>query len=355
MSEGKTNFPRGAFALPEDKRVRRVMERLRVFDWAAKEISRRRYEKYTRLSLAAGCVRCGAGAFPRLHELLAGVAAALGLEAPELYVKREPRPEAELVGEKQVLLVLSTGMLELLEEGQMRCLLAHQVAHIHCGHEPFLMARALASGAADNLGILKGMVAPLRALLEEWAVLAQMSCDRGALLATGDMDSLQGLLARLAGAEALYGGVSAGALAQQYADYAGLRKDTPACPLFKTWSNLYLGIPPHVLRAGELRRWVESGEYSAFLAGNFAESPAEDLSDEEAQALWGEFAGARDSWQATGFDEDIILKMPDLKAQAQRLADTAQGLLKSGAAFAGKTLGALADGLLKAAGDKDDK
>lgn len=344
---------RGAFALSDDCKIRSVMQKLRVFEWAAREISRRRYEKYARLAYTAGALRVGEHAYPQLLAMLKEVCAAFDLPAPELYVRPGEAPQAQLLGEEKPMLILSTGMLALLSKDEMRVLFAHQIAHLHCGHEPFLMARELLASAADNMGIFKGMVAPLRALLEEWAALAALSCDRGALLATGDLASLHSLLTKLAGGScALYGGAGAQALLEQYNTYGCIKGDTPACPLFKTWSSLYLSLPHHVLRAGEIQKWSQSPEYAALSRGEqpAAACGAPEVDDEQAQACWGAFAGEESPWTSTPLSDEVIFGLGSLKAGAQRLAGEAEGALKSGAELAGKTLSSVADALFKFSG-----
>lgn len=342
-------LPHGAFALAEDCKIRAIMEKLRVFDWAARELSRRRYEKYARLAFTAGALRAGGHAYPKLEEMLKEVCATFDLAEPELFIKPAAQPTVQLLGEEKVMLILSTGMLELLDEAEMRALLAHQIAHLHCGHEPFLMARELLASAADNMGILKGALAPLRALLEEWAALAALSCDRGALLATGDLPALLSLLAKLAGGGCnLYGGADVQALLAQYEAYDCLKGDTPACPLFKTWSNLYLGLPHYALRAGALQHWAAGAEYAALSRGECpASGKGAEVNEEQARAYWGAFAGEDAPWESTEISDEMIFGFQGIKDGAQRLANEAESIMKSGASLAGKTLGSLAESLLK--------
>ncbi len=343
---------RGAFALAEDCKIRSVVQKLRVFEWAARELSRRRYEKYARLSYTAGALRAGEHAYPQLLQMLKEVSTAFDLPVPELFIEPGELPQARLLGEEKPMLILTTSLVQLLSKDEMRVLLAHQIAHLHCSHEPFLMARELLASAADNMGILKGMVAPLRALLEEWAALAALSCDRGALLATGDLAALQSMLTKFAGGtSALYGGAGPQALLDQYNAYACIKGDTPACPLFKTWSSLYLSIPHYSLRAGEITKWAQSPDYAALSRGESSgEKPHEEVDDEQAQACWGAFAGEESPWTATPLSDEMIFGLGNLKAGAQRLAGEAEGALKTGAELAGKTLNSVAEALFKFSG-----
>lgn len=367
MSKSKlnlTDLPRGAFAVPEDRKMRVVIEKLRLLDRAARELSRRRYEKYARLAFTAGAIRCGEKSYPQLAQTLKDHCLALDVAVPELYVRRAPEPIAELLGEEHPQVLLSTGMLELLSEREMSVLLAQQAAHLHCGHELFLLTRALLASAADNMGILKGVIAPVRMMLEEWVTVAMLSCDRGALLLTDDLEAILSLLTKLAGGGVnAYGGVTPESLLDQYASFRCLKEETPACPVFKTWSSLYLQMPGYALRAGEIKRWQEAGGVESFARGegHKAADPTAEMSEEQARAYWGEFAGEGMAWESAEIDEGIIFGeggWDEFKRRAEKMATGAEGVLRSGlregANLAARTMGNLAESLFKYA-DKSEK
>lgn len=349
MESRLSDIAQGAFALEDDRKICQVMRKLKVFDWLVKEISRRRYEKYSRLAYTAGAVRCGEKAYPTLAQMLADVCSAFDLKTPQLFVCHDNAAAARLIGEVEPMLLVSTGMLELLTEAEMKCVLAQQVSHMHCNHEAFLIARDLLNSAADNMGILKGVVAPVRMMLERWYAMAQMSCDRGALLYTDDFASINSLLTKLAGGGVgMYGGVDPQVLLTQYGCYDSAKEDTPVCPLFQTWSSLYVGISSHVVRTHKLKEWVDSGAYADFRSGNY---PSEkDITEQEAKAYWGAYAGADMPWESVDIDEQLLFGIGGMDEELKKLGSSAETVIRAGAEAAGKAAETLASTLFKVAG-----
>ena len=78
------------------------------------EVITLRYEKYSRLAYTAGAIKCGAGVYDALFNLLSEICAAFDLQCPELYVCADEKPYAKLIGEENPLVVVSSGMLKLV-------------------------------------------------------------------------------------------------------------------------------------------------------------------------------------------------------------------------------------------------
>ncbi|GHS95303.1 hypothetical protein FACS1894139_18360 [Planctomycetales bacterium] len=314
-----------ALTAPADRKMLGLLQKITPLGWAAKAITRRRYEKFARLALIGAGGAVTRATLPRLWQLANGVAEKLEIVCPEIYIADAPTVAAKIIGEEQPLLMLHRGALAL-DEKMMTVLLAHALTALVCGHPPYLATRDLTAAAADNLGLLKGAAALPRMLLEEWFYAAEMSGDRGALWVTDDVD----LVLEFLGPPSAWGKIPASELIAQGERYLTAYRETPACPLFRTWSNLYFNLPRYGLRAAEIKKWADSAEY-AQLRGD--EKTATE------PVYWGAFAGDLSEMElAAGGKNDLWSEMPSatdyldlLKNEAQHFAAAAVGFAKTGA------------------------
>ncbi len=55
-------------------------------------------------------------------------------EVPELYVRQDPTPNAMALGSDHPFIVLNTGLIDLLDDEELRFVIGHEVGHILSGH-----------------------------------------------------------------------------------------------------------------------------------------------------------------------------------------------------------------------------
>lgn len=344
-------LPSAVLSVPADRQMTEKIGKISGLAWAAKEVTRRRYEKYARLALIGGGTAVTAAGFPELWRVFQETCRALSIAEPEFFLVDRPGAVPEVLGEEKPLLMLPVSLLAGGEKA-WRVALAGALTHIHCGHLPYLAMRALAAAAADNLGIIKSAVSLPRMYLEEWYYAAQMSADRGALWVTGDLPLvLEELCARALPANPA-GRLTPETLLAQGERYLAELDALPACPLFHTWSNLYFNLPRYALRAVELKKWAESAEYRAFRAGDFSGGAAR---AEETPAYWGAFAGGENPWASAGAADDPetadflfgLNRKEWLVSGAQSLAAGAGNFARTGAQALGDAASAFINALKK--------
>jgi hypothetical protein len=109
--------------------------------------------------------------------------------ADQTVVLDDPAPDAYAVPGWPGRIVVSTGMIDALDTRERRVLVAHERAHLECGHHLFV---ALADLAAATNPLLRPVAAAVRYSTERWA-------DEHAAAVTGD----RALTARTIGKAAL--------------------------------------------------------------------------------------------------------------------------------------------------------
>jgi Zn-dependent protease with chaperone function len=292
-----------AWEHPADRAALAAVRRIPVFDQVLRTVFGIFGEKPVRLAFQANAVRVSARQFPRLHGMYGEVLATLDAPAHyELFVSQTPLVNAGAYGMDRPFIVLNSGTLQLLDDDELTYLLGHELGHILSGHVLYRTMTVLLLQLATLGFPVVGLAA--RAILMgllEWSRKAELSADRAGLLALQQPEPTLRAFMKLAG-----GGRPEETDLNEFLRQADQYRDSGdvADLVFKVLNLLGTTHPFHVLRAAELRDWIEQGEYDRILRGEYrrrddAETPySEDLAaaakayGEEAQTLARQFADA---------------------------------------------------------------
>lgn len=230
-------------------------------------------ERGIRLLFQANAVRVGPAQFPRLWTMHVEVCTTFDWEkVPELYVSQTPFFNAGAYGVDDPFIVLHTAALELLDDDELRALLAHELGHVISGHAFYRTIAAIL--ALVSLGALPMLAAiavlPVRLAFLEWSRKSELSADRAGLLGGQDIVASQRLAMKMAGGgrgEQFAGALNVDAFMAQAHEYATSADGLDI--VYKILNTLALTHPMHTVRAAELQRWVASGDYERILRGEY--------------------------------------------------------------------------------------
>jgi Zn-dependent protease with chaperone function len=291
-----TGISSRAWEHPADRGALVALRKLKGFDTVLKAISGLINERRFRLAYLGTAVRVDERQFAGMHRLLAEVGRTLDVaELPEMFVANSPFTGAMTIGMDKPIIVVNSGYLDLLDEEEMRYLIAHELGHALSGHAVYhtLLRRLLRLGGVWNAvpGGALGIRVIVAALLE-WQRKSELSADRAGLLATQDPAVAQRFHMKLASGSGDLSDLdqtSFFAQGQEYLDSGDLRDSVLKLLLIEEATH-----PFAVVRSAELRKWVDSGDYTQILAGTYARR------DEDAAAKISEAAQqAADSYTET--------------------------------------------------------
>ena len=141
----------------------------------------------------------------RLGSMVRECGIMLGLQRlPKIYLLEAGLPTAFTFGTRsRQFLVLSSGLLEVLDDDEVKAVIGHECGHIKCHHIKYhTLAEMLVMGAELSLELAGGilnMVSPLlRLMLLSWHRESEISADRAALIVSGDPAKPVSLLKKLA-------------------------------------------------------------------------------------------------------------------------------------------------------------
>ncbi|OLR91509.1 M48 family metallopeptidase [Actinokineospora bangkokensis] len=242
-------------------------------------------ERGERLMATASMVRVGEKQYPKIDRLRHEVAEVLDLDVvPAVYVHRQPEVQALTVGIDEPFIVLSTGLVELLDTEALRFVLGHEMGHVLSGHSVLrtLLDRLLNLQKTVSFipaGVL-GLAAVIAAL-REWFRKAELTADRAGLLASQDPAAALRTHLYLAGATDL-GQVDIPSFLAQAREYEEV--DDVRDSIHKLRNVVFASHPFAVVRASQLQRWAASEEYRAILTGDYPrrddEAPAASFTDD---------------------------------------------------------------------------
>lgn len=305
-----------AWEHPADRAALNALRALPGFDEVLKRVMGFLGERGVRQLFLANAVRVGPEQRPKLNGLYSEVLETL--DAPDrwdLYVSQTPVANAMAIGFQRPFIVFNSGMLEILDENERRAVIAHEVGHIMSGHPTYTtLAIILLTIGVANLPMLAGLVLlPFELALFEWYRKAEFSADRAALLGTQNIRQTQSVHLKLAGGPAMDDPIDLDAFLAQAREY-----ETMAGPWDKVWQFINTAFRTHpfaTVRAGELQRWIDSGEYERILRGDYmrrGEEPPPLTNDfSEAGGYYGD--RARDAMDTVG---DMVSRARDAFSQA---------------------------------------
>lgn len=163
-----------------------------VWDWYADAERRTQDAEAVRLSLLRDTYRMDAEGHPELFAEIAGAKAALGLDAVEVFAYQaqgDSQPNAAicyLPGEAH--LIFSGPILTLLSSEERSAVIGHELAHYllwRMDGGEFYLADRILHHSADHPNAEPSHTQSVRL----WALATELFADRGALLATGNIET----------------------------------------------------------------------------------------------------------------------------------------------------------------------
>jgi len=300
-----TDISSRAWEHPADRGALVALRKLKGFDTVLKAMSGLFNERAVRLAFLGSAIRVDERQFPGLHRTLGEVGRILDApELPELYVVANPVLGAMTIGMNKPFIVMNSGLVDLFDEDELRFVVAHELGHAMSGHAVYqtLLQRLLRFSGVLSAIPLSGLgVRAIVAALYEWSRKSELSADRAGLLATQDPATAFRVHMKLASGGHLddLDATSFFAQGQEY-DEADVRASVLKMLLVENRSH-----PFAVVRATELRRWVDSGEYTAILGSDYPRRQ----DDDQAKVSEAAAAAARSYAEAFQQSQDAVGKM----------------------------------------------
>src|SRR5262249_17984469 len=143
---------------------------------------------------------------------------------PELYLWQNPIPNAFAIGMERHTIVLSSGLVDLLNDDELRAVIGHELGHIKSGHMLYrtiaIFLSLVGLVAARNLPFVNLLSQALLYAFYDWFRKSELTADRAGLLVAQDADvSIRGLLKLAGGTHRTNGQLNVEEFLKQADDY----------------------------------------------------------------------------------------------------------------------------------------
>ena len=252
------------FQHPHDMAATEALQAVPGLDKVIAKIMEYSLERMFYLENIASSVRVTPRMFGRLYRSLGWGCQILDLEEPELYVTLDPVPNAYTYGHTRPFVVLTSGLVDMLDDEECFFVIAHELGHIKAAHVLYtIMAQNISTlmtiigQATLGLGSLLGQ--GLVAALHDWYRKAELTSDRAGLLCVQELEPCMRAFMKLAGgASRFYAEMDPAEFLQQIRAY----EDADELLLNKAYKGLLTMSRTHplpILRAQELDAWHRNG------------------------------------------------------------------------------------------------
>ena len=260
-----------AWEHPADRAALNTLRAIPGFDEVVRKVAGFFGERGIRQLFLANAVRIGPDQRPGLFALYNEALETLDCPGrPELYVTQTPFVNAAAVGFENPFIVVNSGLLDVLDPDEQRVVLAHEIGHVMSGHTTYsTIAIILMTFGLSNLPFLAGLaLIPFQIALLEWYRKAELSADRAGLLGSQSPRDSMMVFLKFAGGRAGDDRIDLDAFMRQAAEYEtqGNAWDT----VFRVLNTVMRDHPFATVRAGELQRWIDGGDYQRILDGQYA-------------------------------------------------------------------------------------
>jgi len=290
-----TGISTEAFRHPLDRQAEQTLRSVPGFDLVARKFVEFLSERPQFIFQMGNSIQVGPRQYAGVYQIMRDCLRDLDIyPEPTLFVSQNPLANAYALGQERPCMTINTGLLDLLNEAELRSVIAHELGHIKCGHSTLTQMAMWTTMAVSGLarmtfGFSELITTGLLVAFYEWLRKAELSADRASLLVMDDLNPVLHSMMKMAGGSSQHAHeLSVEEFTRQSERYQELDQDSlNQIYKFLLYNNLSQGVflthPFTVERAHYLREWAASEEYRQIRSGNYPRAGAEGAVDVEAE------------------------------------------------------------------------
>ena len=261
---------------PFDKKALETLESTPGLTAAGKYVTKQTIERIYTVQYTGSHLRITKDSYPQIYEYMEYACQILDVKRiPEMYLQWGFGIDSFTIGSDHPIVVLNSGFMDLCDDDEKLFLLGHELGHIKSDHMLYHMLAQLINYIIDLIpgGNLVG--GPLRYALLYWDRMSEFTADRAGLLCCQNVDAVIRVYTKKAGLpQNQFSKLNAQAFLQQAKDF-GIMDYEKLNKLFKFISIAGSDQPWTVMRAAELIKWLDGGEYDGLLRNAVFESESD--------------------------------------------------------------------------------
>lgn len=261
---------------PFDHKALEALEKTPALDTIIQKVWEKVGENFLRVYYTGSCVKVTEKNFGNLYSLFVETKEILNVSGDiDLYVSQDPYPNAFTIGVTNPIVGITTKSLDLMTDDELVYLIGHELGHIKSKHLLYKQTAQLITMFGSiigdmTLGVGGLITTAISVPLMYWYRMSEFTSDRAGLLACQDINVAVSVNMKLAGLpEKFLNNPPTDTFLEQAVEFKNYD--------FNTWNKAFrlfvelnpwqgMSHPWTVLRAGELLRWIESGDYERVLS-----------------------------------------------------------------------------------------
>lgn len=271
MTQQLVNLQPSTYEHPFDKKALSIVKNIPLLPKVVEFIMKWSVIRQKMIALCGSNFHITNEACPELYRVCRETFHTLSLTPyPDVYAQQDYYINAYTTGyETNSFIVVSSGAADKLNDDELKFVIGHESGHIKSGHVLYHLATAYLGQAATLIpGVGPLAVSSMITALRYWNRMSEFTADRAGLLACQNLDACLSAIMKMSGLpERYYPHASVEGFKQQakeFEDKYGGKTDN----VYKLMDIIDEDHPWTVLRAAELVKWVESGEYEKILTAS---------------------------------------------------------------------------------------
>ena len=277
-----TGLSSQSYEHPFDRQTLISLEKMPGVSLFFKKINEYGIDRLLGFKFNAICMKVNERNFPDLYQAFTEASQIIDVApVPELYLIHGTGYIKTLtIGAHQPMVIINMDGLESLSYEELLYVFGHELGHIKSKHLLYHQTALILPGlgkviANSTLGLGGLATNGVELALYQWVMMAKLTSDRAGLLACQNINVAVSALIKQAGLPGKYINESVVsefiAQARDFSSYNLDRLDK----LTKMFSFMEPRHPWTTLRAAELLKWIDSGEYTTLISGTMPEEKEE--------------------------------------------------------------------------------
>ncbi len=256
------------FQHPWDDKAVTALRAIPGFEFVVKKLMEIGFEQFFRMTNLASNVHVTGNMLPNLQEILKAACKILDVPEPDLYIETNPLPNAYTYGDTRPFIVVTTGLLDVMDDEELLFVLGHELGHIKCGHVLYkTMARNLTLVleilADATLGIARIIGTSFKLALADWERKSELSSDRAGLICIQNQHIANRAFMKMAAATNKYfSQMDEKEFLNQIKSYENAIDESYINMAYITIITAKMSHPFTILRAKELDNWITKNGFT---------------------------------------------------------------------------------------------
>lgn len=251
---------------PFDKKALESLEGIPFLGKACKWVTSNFVERIYNVQYTGSHLKVTKDSHPNIYKYLEEACRILDMKKiPDLYISWDYGINACTIGAENPIIILNSGLIDLCKDDEIMFIIGHECGHIKSNHMLYHMMAGIINTIIDSIPGGTLLAGGIQYALYYWNRMSEFTADRAGLLCCQNQDAMIRSFIKMAGLPiSEYDNIHPETFIRQardfkMLDYDGMNK------LVKFFSIADDSHPWTVMRAAELLRWMDNGEYDRFV------------------------------------------------------------------------------------------